>query len=111
MICRRLSIQINSLTLPSLGLSSHVERCKRREAAAAITRPPPRQPPRLGLAGVRTLITHNHCAKTLYRFLGMSVQETVAEVTICTCVHFFPIKNVVLKTSLFSSLAKIHSFG
>lgn len=43
----------------------------------------------------------NYTAKTLYRFLGMSVQEIVAEVTICTCVHFFPIKNVVLKTTLF----------
>jgi len=44
-------------------------------------------------------------------FLGMSVQETVAEVTICTCIHFFLFKNVaVLLPFFFSSLQKyIHS--
>lgn len=34
MICRRSPIQINSLTLPSLGLSSHVEMCKKRRGSS-----------------------------------------------------------------------------
>lgn len=98
-ICRRLSIQINSLTLPlawSLFTNRNVQEEKRGSSShnqvSTLT---------ASQAGAHRGKDINYTAKTLYRFPGMSVQEIVAKVSICTCVHFFPIKNVVLKTTLF----------
>lgn len=78
-----------------------------KKAAAAITRPPPSA----SQAGARRGKNINYTAKTLYRFLGMSVQETEQKLQFAPVFISFLLKMWFLRLLFFLPLQKYIHLG